>query len=1491
MTKLQGIWLSESQGLFIWGETWRTHGGVMLKKTPSPHPLTLSEAELASVLTEHAISNDQLSHLITKNLTLPTQQVSAKKFLPLLSQQTPADPKSVSLKTWRVSGYYLSPEIALHFLDNLSLETSGSLEFWSQLYSWVNQLLARSKFLPTLQSQQAENAITSWQPLFDAPSDQTRLQTFAQQMPNSCRAHNLNDSPQALILDFLSTLLDCKIRLYSIQTFPAVTTPLLKQWFLALSSQESSFSAEGMSLRRLEKALTLWTEPIQDYLGRNLLNSIGQHPFRPCFRLLPPSEDKENWFLEYGLQARDDQDCFLNAQTIWNTATEKLIFQGRRVTQPQETLLQGLGLALRLYPPIHDSLQTATPTGCSLDPIQAYEFIRASAWRLSENGFGILLPPGLTPGEGERRLGVKVQAQAPKKGQKLGLQSLLNYKWELAVDEETLSPDEFKQLLDQQSPLVEVNGKWLALQPSDVKAAQNLLQASNEAMDFSVEDAVRLSSGETQTMGKLPIVDFEASGSLQELITNLSGNQSLKPIATPKGFRGELRPYQARGAGWLAFLQQWGLGACLADDMGLGKCVSPETLVFVNGNLHAAEEIWNQFAVEEIEDGEGVWAKPSQSLWVNAIDNSSGKIVPASMIRLYRQKVQEKLRKIHLKDGETITITQQHKLLTSEGWTNQLRVGDYVAVPAKYVWQGKSVDSELVEFLAWQIAEGYEHNQDARLSISQNSIATLNRLYNLFNSLAQRYQFQTNSPKIHYKKCDLRNGFSRTPCLSLCSRSYQMFLEGKGYTWGQRSKDKVIPDFIMNADLEGISLFIRHYFDAEGSVNEKTGNVEIYSASFTLMKQLSVLLRRFGIWLRWHQKEKCATNGTKIKRMYYIGTFSGNSARIFCDYISFNVANKQNKLAKICQRNQNTNIEGIPASTLVNEMLEVSQLPIRHFGMHNTVYLNNSQQFSRKSLQKVVVHTEQILYGTSEKVYREKKKSRWTEKTLQAYAKLDKPKISNYKDKIQNLLDQEVFYCQIKSIEEIDYEGWVYDFEVANHHNFIANNIICHNTIQTIALLLHLKEQEDLSSPTLLVCPTSVLGNWEREVHRFTHDLSCLVHHGEKRKKGQPFVKQARQHDLIITSYALAQRDAKTLEKVSWEGVILDEAQNIKNPQAKQSKAVRNLEANFKIALTGTPLENRLSELWSIVDFLNPGYLGSQQFFQKRFANPIEKYNDKDSLQTLRSLVQPFILRRLKTDKEIIQDLPEKQEMNVYCGLSQEQAELYQQVVDSALKDIEDTEGIQRHGKILTLLMKLKQLCNHPALLQKEEDLIEANRSGKLLRLTEMLEELTAEKDRALIFTQFAEWGKLLQAYLQQTFNCEVPFLYGATRKKQREEMVDRFQNDPDAPPFFILSIKAGGTGLNLTRANHVFHVDRWWNPAVENQATDRAFRIGQKQNVQVHKFISTGTLEERINEMIESKKQLAEQTVDAGEDWLTQLDTEQLRDLVLLDRKAVIDS
>jgi SNF2 family DNA or RNA helicase len=335
---------------------------------------------------------------------------------------------------------------------------------------------------------------------------------------------------------------------------------------------------------------------------------------------------------------------------------------------------------------------------------------------------------------------------------------------------------------------------------------------------------------------------------------------------------------------------------------------------------------------------------------------------------------------------------------------------------------------------------------------------------------------------------------------------------------------------------------------------------------------------------------------------------------------------------------------------------------------------------------------------------------------------------------------------------------------------------------------------------------------------------------------------------------------------------------------------VRQIEAQFRIALTGTPVENRLTELWSIMDFLNPGYLGPKNFFQRRFATPIERYGDTASLKTLKSLVQPFILRRLKTDRSIIQDLPEKQEMTVFCGLSAEQAKLYQQAVDAALASLEEARGVQRRGQILALLTRLKQICNHPALFLQEASLGLKGRSAKLQRLDEMVEELVAEGDRALIFTQFAEWGKLLQRHLASHLGYEALFLYGGTTKAQREAMVDRFQHDPAAPRLFILSLKAGGVGLNLTRASHVFHFDRWWNPAVENQATDRAFRIGQTRNVQVHKFVCNGTLEERIHDMIESKKSLSEQVVSDGEAWLTELDTDQLRTLLLLDRQSIID-
>ncbi|MEH2275371.1 MAG: DEAD/DEAH box helicase [Nostoc sp.] len=1086
MAILHGNWLltSKKNCLFIWGETWRSprvnfesngSGDIPL------HPLAMTSVELSewlpsqnmaitnfiqqpqvamattgrtskggARLTRKAASATEIMPTHSQIIALPTYIPEGSKegtaaIFPVHSASLGLDTDSPQyLQPWRVEGFCLNPSEAVKFLAAVPLNAAkgedaflgGDLRFWSQVARWSLDLISRCKFLPTIDRQSDGAFAAKWQVLLDSAVDGTRLEKFSANMPLVCRtfqesaelkekdstlnAHysavDFPTEPQELLLAFLNSTIDAQVRemvgsqppmeAKAIASLPSA----VRQWLQALTSASHPVNADAIEMERLEAALKAWTMPLQYQLTLKTL-------FRTCFQLRSPESGETDWTLAYFLQAADDPEFLVDAATIWNNPVERLVYQNRTIEQPQETFLRGLGVASRLYPASAPSLETEYPQSSRLNPIQAYEFIKAVAWRLEDSGLGVILPPSLANREGwANRLGLKITAETPKKKQgRLGLQSLLNFQWQLAIGGQTISKAEFDRLVALNSPLVEINGEWVELRPQDIKTAQTFFTTRKDQMALSLEDALRFSTGDTQVIEKLPVVSFEASGALQELIGALTNNQAIAPLPTPTGFQGQLRPYQERGAAWLSFLERWGLGACLADDMGLGK------------------------------------------------------------------------------------------------------------------------------------------------------------------------------------------------------------------------------------------------------------------------------------------------------------------------------------------------------------------------------------------------------------------------------------------------------------------------------------------TIQFIAFLLHLKEQDALENPTLLVCPTSVLGNWEREVNKFAPSLKILQYHGDKRPKGKAFLEAVKNHDLIVTSYSLLHRDIKSLQTVSWQIIVLDEAQNVKNPEAKQSKAVRQLSATFRIALTGTPVENRLQELWSILDFLNPGYLGNRQFFQRRFAMPIEKYGDTASLNQLRSLVQPFILRRLKSDRDIIQDLPDKQEMTVFCGLTGEQATLYQQVVEQSLAEIDSAEGLQRRGMILALLIKLKQICNHPAQYLKQATL-EQHNSAKLLRLEEMLEEVLSESDRALVFTQFAEWGKLLKPYLEKQLGREIFFLYGSTSKKQREEMIDRFQHDPQGPPIMILSLKAGGVGLNLTRANHVFHFDRWWNPAVENQATDRVFRIGQTRNVQVHKFVCTGTLEEKIHDMIESKKQLAEQVVGAGEEWLTELDTDQLRNLLILDRSAVID-
>lgn len=458
----------------------------------------------------------------------------------------------------------------------------------------------------------------------------------------------------------------------------------------------------------------------------------------------------------------------------------------------------------------------------------------------------------------------------------------------------------------------------------------------------------------------------------------------------------------------------------------------------------------------------------------------------------------------------------------------------------------------------------------------------------------------------------------------------------------------------------------------------------------------------------------------------------------------------------------------------------------------------------------------------------------------------------------------------------------------------LADDMGLGKTVQFIAYLLDVKEQEKKSDPSqapaLLICPTSVLGNWQKELQRFAPDLKVHLHYGSIRAKGDDFPQSVQQADLVLTSYTLAHLDNDELASVHWNTICLDEAQNIKNVHTKQAQSIRRLVGHHRIALTGTPIENRLTELWSIFDFLNPGYLGSLRTFQHRFVIPIEKSNDSQSIEDVQRLVRPFLLRRVKTDPSIQLDLPDKNEAKEYVSLTAEQAALYENIIQDMFNRIESASAMERRGFIFTVLTKLKQLCNHPALLLREKQPRWRDRSHKIERLLEQIEELRQKGEQCLVFTQFVEMGHLLQTILQEERKEPVFFLHGGVPKSKRDELISHFQNQSlpahERCGIFLLSLKAGGTGLNLTAANHVFHVDRWWNPAVENQATDRAYRIGQTRNVQVHKFVTLGTLEERIDEMLEQKQGMSDQIMNGGEHWITEMSTDELRELFALRRE-----
>jgi len=468
--------------------------------------------------------------------------------------------------------------------------------------------------------------------------------------------------------------------------------------------------------------------------------------------------------------------------------------------------------------------------------------------------------------------------------------------------------------------------------------------------------------------------------------------------------------------------------------------------------------------------------------------------------------------------------------------------------------------------------------------------------------------------------------------------------------------------------------------------------------------------------------------------------------------------------------------------------------------------------------------------------------------------------------------------ASLRPYQQRGYE-WLYKNAQVGFGSLLADDMGLGKTLQVITLLLKFKQENRFDKQkALIVMPTTLLTNWEKEIKKFAPELSTFIYHGTNRK--QTFDEA----DIILTTYGVARSDIATLQKIKWVVLAIDEAQNIKNATTEQTKAVKKLKAQHVIAMSGTPVENRLSEYWSIFDFSNKGYLGALSSFKEQYIKPIELLRDHVQLESFKKITAPFIMRRVKTDKTIISDLPDKVETDDICMLTPEQTALYQGFLESMMPSIEgEEEGVRRQGLIFKLMIALKQICNHPSNFLKK-DTIQTDLSGKTQMLVSLLDNILEAGEKVLIFTQYKEMGDLLVKFVQENYHMKPLWLHGACSRKERDEMVETFQNK-NMPKIMILSLKAGGTGLNLTQANHVIHYDLWWNPAVESQATDRAFRIGQKKNVQVHRFITKNTFEEKINAMIQAKKELASLTVSTGENWIGNMSNEDLKYIFSIDK------
>jgi hypothetical protein len=1393
-----------------------------------------------------ALSINSRSHVEQLALRLPSS-ARAPHASPELTRLLRRDSTLTGLREWTVGSVPITHSEINDLLRAINAQqvfaVGSTVRYFYLLSQMARELVMTGNVLPQIAP--APSPVACWQPVI-SPVVASFCEQTAAAMPHLARAETASQPPPAeqVAHDFLRAAVDGHARKLltaadwqSLCRANRVPSSPTSTWAKALGRQDPKLPDNGRYIA-MANTLAEWAQPTDI-----------SHAVSVRMRLHPPEADpviaqatgtSSDWWLDCTLVCDEDGEITLPANAVADSNPLAQAFEQATGTQPRAALQTLLADAARIFEPLTQIAIAPAAGGVDLT-LEQVAGLFDKVNDLARQRCQLIVPEELrTPAKLSAKL--RLSSDEQTSSGIITLDGLLSYSWEVDVEGVPVDISSLQRLADMANPVIQEDNAWIRLDREELLRLLNFFRGRAVSDTVDAMGALRLAAG-----ADMPELSGEVSVQIRGWLDDfLAGDteKRLEPVDTPNGFTGELWDVQKEGVAWLWFLDQLGLGACLADDMGVGKSGSVDSRLLTP-------------------DG---WVRMGDIQLGDQVVGSDGR--PHNVVGVYPQGEREVF-KVSFSDGSSTECCDEHlwavnspvrKRRGNPPLIKQLseirtRTRDAAGNACWYIPLTEAVQFERREPLPldpWLLGTliGDGSYTGSGVSFAKNDPVLLEHLDSVLPEAVRRRTHPTRDrrpAKDHSLAVARSAGRGENPLINA--------LRDLGM-WGQRSWEKRVPERYLCASPADRLAVLQGLMDTDGEINRR-GTTPIFgTSSERLLEDVVFLVQSLGGVAR-RQRPRIPTytyRGRRLRgRMAYRVSVSLPDG--MCPFLASH---------KVQTFQPKTKYR--PSRAIVSvEPVGIKECQCIATDAPDQLYLTDEFIVTHNTPQTIsLLLTE-----------REHYEARVGQLNAQAAGGVSSP-------------DPEVLLQDRVSDSDSLPQGTVAaDLEVPAD---AANAVPDAASASAGSAGNPTRALPDPPGPTLLIMPMSCVSNWEEELAKFAPSLRVHVHHGADRHTADEIVDIAHAHDVVLTTYDLALRDLDVLRALTWHRLVLDEAQHIKNMDTQQTQVINQIPARNRVALTGTPIENRLAELWSIFNFLNPGLLGTWPEFRERFVIPIEQHQDEEAARVLRELISPFILRRLKTDPRLKKYLPEKVEKIVPVPLTPEQIALYEAVVEEGMRMIASAPPKKRRGLILKLVAQLKQVCNHPAHLLKDGSRF-AGRSGKVAYIEERFQKVRAAGEKLLIFTQYAEFGTPLAEHLQDLFGGRVEFFHGGLSARKRQALRADFQDDPDFA-CMVISLKAGGAGLNLVAASNVIHADRWWNPAVEDQATDRAYRGGQTRDVLVEKLVCRGTFEDRIDELIESKRGLQEMIVGVSsvpeQVAFTEMSTRELRAAVSLSAQAV---